>query len=260
MKTLLREAGLSRVQPKAMACARMPNAFNRFRYRLHDRATARWSEPIRTPGRRLSAWASMMLADHGFIRLFHPNRHRITPRMVRSAQPAPHDLKWARAAGIRTIINLRGGTIYGSTALEREACARLGLAYEIFVIYSRAAPSRAQIHGLAALYQRVEKPVLIHCKSGSDRAGLAATLWMIFVEGQSVAEASKQLSLRFGHVRQGKTGILDAFFESYLADNAREPIEFLQWVDTVYDPDALERSFHAGFWGNLLVDKIFRRE
>ena len=238
----------------------MPNPITRWRYRMHDRATERWSKPIETPARRAWAWASMLLPDHGVIRLFHRNRHRITARMFRSAQPAPADLAWAKRAGIRTVINLRGGTIYGSTALEREACARLGLAYEVFVVYSRAAPTKEQIRGLAALYTRVETPVLIHCKSGSDRAGLAATLWMILVEGRSVAEAAKQLSLRYGHVRQGKTGILDAFFDSYLAANAATPIDFMTWVETVYDPERLARDFHAGFWGTLLVDRLLRRE
>ena len=45
-------------------------------------------------------------------------------------------------------------------------------------------------------------------------------------------EAKRQLSLRFGHIRQADTGVLDLVFDSYLAHNKREPIAFLDWIDT----------------------------
>ena len=35
---------------------------------------------------------------------------------------------------------------------------------------------------------------------------------------------------------------------------------FTAWVETVYDPEALESAFRPGFWSNLLVDRIMRRE
>lgn len=238
----------------------MSTPFTRWRHRLHERATRRWSEPIATRRRRLGAWLSMMLADHGFIRLVRLNRHRVTERMWRSAQPAPWDVAAARRAGVRTILNLRGGTIYGSTALEREACAREGLAYAVSVVYSRAAPSREQVHRLLATFRAIETPVLIHCKSGADRAGLAAVLWMLVMERRPIEAAVKQLSLRYGHVPAGKTGILDAFFDEYRRANAAAPIDFVTWLDTVYDPDALTRRYRSGFWGNLLVDRVLRRE
>ena len=59
-------------------------------------------------------------------------------------------------------------------------------------------------------------PALIHCKSGADRAGLAAGLALMF-EGGSAAEALGQLALRFGHFSRAPTGVLDAFFLHYQA-------------------------------------------
>ena len=58
-----------------------------------------------------------------------------------------------------------------------------------------------------------------------------------------------QLSLRHGHIRQSKTGILDAFFADY-AKAAPKP--FLDWLREDYDEAAL--------WADGLVDKILRRE
>jgi hypothetical protein len=79
-------------------------------------------------------------------------------------------------------------------------------------------------------------------------------------EGQTVAEALRQLSPRFGHFRFAKTGILDAFFERYRSEGETQGIPFLDWVEKHYDPQALERDFRPRFWSDLLVDKIIRRE
>ena len=35
---------------------------------------------------------------------------------------------------------------------------------------------------------------------------------------------------------------------------------FFEWVDTVYDPDELKRTFHAKGWANRLVNTVLRRE
>ncbi len=66
--------------------------------------------------------------------------------------------------------------------------------------------------------------------------------------------------MRFGHLRQADTGVLDEFFERYLADNAVRPMPFLQWVDTAYDHEELKRSFRAKGWANRVVNSILVRE
>ena len=69
------------------------------------------------------------------------------------------------------------------------------------------------------------------------------------------------MSLKYGHIRQADTGVLDYFFERYLADNAVRPMPFFEWVDTVYDPDELKRTLPvAKGWANRLVDSVLRRE
>jgi protein tyrosine/serine phosphatase len=101
-------------------------------------------------------------------------------------------------------------------------------------------------------------PALIHCKSGADRAGLAAGLFVL-IEGGTVAEALKQLSLRFGHIKQSKTGILDAFFELYRrTGEGKKP--FLEWVREDYDETALRAAFKAGRVAEFINATVLGRE
>ena len=221
---------------------------------------ARWDRPLEGPADRLRAWANMVLVDHGVFRLVYLNRHRLTDKLWRSAQPAPHQLAWFAKQGIRTIINLRGGREHGSWPLQREACERLGLTLVEFKARSRGAPERETILKAKDFFDGIAYPALIHCKSGADRAGLVAALYLIVHEGRPVREALSQLSLRYGHFRFAKTGILDAFFERYLTEGEPQGLTFLEWAERVYDPDALERDFRPSFWPDLLVDRILRRE
>jgi protein tyrosine/serine phosphatase len=221
---------------------------------------ARWDRPVEGRAGRVRAWANMLLVDHGVFRLFYLNQHRVTDRLWRSAQPAPFQLARLKAAGARTIVNLRGGREHGSWQLQKETCERLGLELREFVVRSRAAPDRETILGSKAFFDSLHYPAVLHCKSGADRAGFVAALYLVVHEGKPVAEALRQLSFRFGHFRFAKTGILDAFFEHYRQEGEAKGMPFLTWVETVYDPEALERDFKPRFWSDLVVDRIMRRE
>jgi len=202
----------------------------------------------------------MLLIDHGILRLVYVNRHRVGERAWRSAQPAPRHIRAFRRKGVRTIVNLRGERRCGSYWLEQRECARKGIALIDFQLRSRAAPTPEEIRAARDLFQKIEYPVLMHCKSGADRVGMMSALYRLFEEGAPVAEAKKELALRYGHIRQADTGILDRFFEQYLEDNARRPTPFLEWVDTVYDPDGLKRTFRSSNWARRLVDQVLKRE
>ncbi len=202
----------------------------------------------------------MLFVDHGFLRLFYINRHPLGPLASRAAQPAPHQIRSFAAEGIRTIVNLRGVRECGSYELEREACRRYGITLIDCQFRSRAAPSREEIWRARDLFERIEYPMLMHCKSGADRAGLVSVLYAHMKLGLPIAEAKRQLSFRFGHIRQADTGILDHFFESYLAYNATHSIAFIDWVEQIYHPDDIVRSFSAKGWANRLVNGILWRE
>lgn len=205
-------------------------------------------------------YGDMLLLDHLIVRLVFPNRHRITERAWRAAQPLPHQMKALKALGIKTVVNLRGNAQTTTHRLEKEACERLGLTFVDYKLRSRAAPTREELHGLRDLFRSVEHPILLHCKSGADRAGLASTLYLHIVEGVPIADARHQLGLKFGHLKQADTGVLDYVFERYLAHAETDPIDFFDWVDQHYDPEAVKGAFHASGWANRLVDGILQRE
>jgi protein tyrosine/serine phosphatase len=227
-----------------------------WRHRLIADAPA-W---LRDVAGKPASWADMLFIDHGIFRLAYLNKHQLSDCAWRSAQPAPHQIGTVARAGIRTIVNLRGERSCGSYWLEQAACARHGVTLVNYQVRSRAAPSKDEIRGAREMLDRVEYPILFHCKSGADRAGLMSVLYKHLKLGVPMAEAKRELSLRYGHIRQSDTGILDAFFERYLADTAGRPMAFLDWVETVYDPDELAATFVAKGWANRIVNGILRRE
>ncbi|MDX2259780.1 MAG: tyrosine-protein phosphatase [Hyphomicrobiaceae bacterium] len=208
----------------------------------------------------LASQLDMLFVDHGIFRLIYLNKHRLSAEAWRSAQPGPHHLRAMQRQGIRTIVNLRGERSCGSYWNERRVCQETGLTLVNYQVRSRAAPSREEILGAARLFDEVEYPILMHCKSGADRAGLMSVLYRHLREGVPMEEAKRELSLRYGHIRQADTGILDAFFERYIADTKTRPMPFLEWVTTVYDPDELRRTFQSSGFANRIVDNVLNRE
>ncbi|HKZ95531.1 MAG TPA: protein tyrosine phosphatase [Hyphomicrobiaceae bacterium] len=205
-------------------------------------------------------YCDMLFLDHLVVRLFFPNRHKISDTVWRGAQPLPHHVRGLARQGIRTIVNLRGKLHSPTYELLKRACERHGITLVDFRLRSRDAPSREELLGARELFERIEYPMLMHCKSGADRAGLMSALYRHLKDGVPIAEARHELALKYGHIRQADTGVLDYFFERYLADTKQRPMPFYEWVETVYDPQELKRSFRAKGWANRLVNDILRRE
>lgn len=156
------------------------------------------------------------------------------------------------------MFNLRGAAPNPSTALSEAEAGRLGLTHVPMAFESRGAPHRERILRFHDLYRAAEFPILLHCKSGADRAGLAAGLVILF-EGGTAAAAARQLSPRFLHIALSPTGILDAFFRLYAAEGeGRKP--FIDWVREEYDEARLRESFRPWRVFTFLNDRLLRRE
>lgn len=136
------------------------------------------------------------------------NLHTVLPgRVYRSAQPSLASLQaLVKKHGIRTVLNLRGG----SPPLpwyQREAAAtcELDLCQEDVNLSAGRLPSSTELRRLVEVLDRTEYPMLIHCRRGSDRTGLVATLILLLQEGSNFEQACGQLSMRYGHVSLGRT-------------------------------------------------------
>ncbi len=211
------------------------------------------------PSGRLRAWLEMLILDHGFLRLAYRHWHQIAPGLYRSNQPAPFQIRRAARSGIRTVVNLRRANESGHYLLEREATAKAGIAQVDFFLSSRNAPRRQQLLDAAEMFDRIEYPALIHCKSGIDRTGLMGALY-ILMRGGPPGDALKQFAWRYGYIGAGPTGIGKALVLAYRNAQAESGVEFLSWVAERYDPAALEAGFRPRPFATALVDFVLRRE
>lgn len=218
------------------------------------------SADLSTPEARSAAWRQMLLGDHGFIRLLYRNFFEVCPGVYRSNQPAPHQIRQAARLGIRTIVNLRGATPTGFYLLEKETAEAEGMALVDFVVRSRELPDAATLREMAALFERLEYPVLFHCKSGADRAGFVSALYLMMRKARPAETAMRQLHWKYGHYRIAKTGVLDAFFEAYIAWRDETGGSLDEWIAGPYDPDAIRAGFRAGRLQSFIVDRVLRRE
>lgn len=148
------------------------------------------------------------------------NLHEVIPgRIYRSAQLSPADLAAVvRAHGIRTVVNLRGCAAPWPWYLdEARATAELDINQEDICLSPYRLPPVQELRRLVDVLDRTEYPILLHCRRGADRTGLASAVALLLTNEASFAQGRWQLGLRFGHVPLGPTAALDGFLDGYRA-------------------------------------------
>lgn len=220
---------------------------------------------LTTDAGRARAKRELIWGDHGFLRIAFQNLHQISPEMWRANQPSPKQVRaHARERGIKTILNLRGESTKGYYLLEKEACEAAGIRLVDFQVFSRDTPTKEALFAADQLFQQIEYPALMHCKSGADRAGLMSVLYQLLRQKVPFEDAMEQLSFKYLHVKHGKTGMLDAFFDAYRKFNASRAEAdwkpFLDWVRDDYDRLTVKSEFLNEFGRGVQVDKILGRE
>ncbi len=146
------------------------------------------------------------------------NVHTVIPHtLYRSAQPNAAEIdSLKKRYGIKTIINLRGRNTgeawYDSEVAE---AARLGIRHIDFGMSANKELPRKRAAELVALMANAAKPLLIHCKAGADRAGLASALYLAAIAKEGEVAAEGQISIRYGHISLpiSPTYAMDTTFE-----------------------------------------------
>ncbi len=192
--------------------------------------------------RKRSEWHVNWL-DHGVLRKRWHNFAEFAPGAYRSNHPNHKRFEVYADMGIKTVLNLRGVAKQPHYLFEVESCEKLGMTLVTAHMAARSAPRVERLVHLIECFEAIDRPFLIHCKSGADRTGLAAAIYLMMFEGKSLDEARKQLSFKFLHIRRTKTGILDHFLDVYAERIAQSPIAIDEWIKTEYDPKALTESF-----------------
>jgi protein tyrosine/serine phosphatase len=158
--------------------------------------------PLRQIGLILFAVPAVAAAFLGFLQLTGNFNAVVPGEFYRSAQLTPAQLsEYAGAYKIRTVINLRGdnkGRLWYDAEVKESD--HLGIAHVDFGMSARQELTQAQAIALIALMEKAAKPLLIHCKDGADRAGLASALYLAVVKRADPKVAEAQLSFRYGHI------------------------------------------------------------
>ncbi|CTQ32518.1 phosphatase domain-containing protein [Jannaschia rubra] len=151
----------------------------------------------------LGAAAFLGLVVHlGYLQL-SGNFHPVSDGSVfRAAQMHGGDLvNWKRDYGIASVLNLRGPKV-GADWYETEMAVadRLGIEHIDFPMSEQKELTDTEVQALLAVMRAAPKPLLIHCRAGADRTGIASALYLAGVEGASETKAERQLSIRYGHI------------------------------------------------------------
>lgn len=218
-----------------------------------------WPERMDKAWARCCAWLDLLVVDLGLLRLPVNRPVEVVPGIWRSNQPTPWRLRALAKRGFRSVVNLRGEGRSGAFYLEQYHAERLGLQLYSLRMSSRRAPTPEQLAILHDWLDNAPKPLLLHCKSGADRAGLAAAISLL-LQGATPEVAARQLSWRYLHIRNASTGMMDHFVQCYAASGYAQGVAYRDWIDQSYDREQTRLSFRrSGRWG-WLTDRLLRRE
>ena len=198
---------------------------------------------LNNPKIRKSAISHAYWMDHEILRKFYHNDHEICAGVFRSNQPSPYRIKLWHRRGIKTIINFRGESDQAAFLLEKEACEKFDIDLINFQLYATKLPTRQKLLDLEHIFSNVPHPFLMHCKSGSDRAGLGSALYFIYVLDAPIEVAQRQLSIKYLHLGGWTAGILDFMLMQYRLAFEKSGIVFKHWVKTEYDELELTHGF-----------------
>lgn len=166
---------------------------------------------------------------------------RAGAEILRSKQPTPNDLLRLQARrGVRTILSLNGDQDEDATLWEdtdprdaprgrkvnlRGFIADQGLQHEVLRMSASRAPTDAElVAAFRVLLDDSKKPILIHCRGGSDRTGIISALYEVEFLGVSKAEARKRMRKHLWMAADG-TEVQGAYLDLYQKGTLRRLLQ-----------------------------------
>ena len=162
-------------------------------------------------------------ASYAGILQWTGNVHTIEPNVLyRSGQLDGDELDaLVGKDGIRSILNLRRINLADADQRsENLVVATDGLDFYSIPISANKEPDMATMKKIVEVMRTAPKPMLVHCRNGADRSGLAAALFEYAVQGQPVDKAIEQLSFTYGHFPWlwSRTGAMDRAYTNFTSN------------------------------------------
>ena len=112
---------------------------------------------------------------------------RVNDNVYRGKQPERADIPKLAAAGVRTVLDLRG------KGWEKAAVEATGMRYVRIGLSGVFAPTDSQIDLiLTVLEDSANAPVFVHCRRGADRSGMVIACYRITHDHWSNEQALKE--------------------------------------------------------------------
>ena len=182
--------------------------------------------PVRSTRRAVAAGFAVLLLSCVLFVLRAPlwtgNFHSVIPGEVyRSGQLDTAELDEAiREYGIRSIINLRTPDSVGSDSddyrVQAAFAAARGVAHRGIRMSARRLTPRGKLRDLIEALDRAERPLLIHCRAGTDRTGFVSAV-AVLLHDANVDRARQEFGLRHGHFSLLSLSDLDSWLDLYEA-------------------------------------------
>ncbi|MCP4614031.1 MAG: dual specificity protein phosphatase family protein [Planctomycetes bacterium] len=186
---------------------------------------------------------------------FSGNLKEVIPQKIyRSAQPTPEQLReWTERYRIKTIINLRGD-VKKEIKDEQLTARQLGIKMISLKLSSRRLTAKYLLVELIEAIESAETPILIHCRSGYDRAGTASALAAMAIANIEYEKAKWQAHVPLGPWKRKKftnriyplyySHISDIFrlYERYCRENDLPTNNWPQLKQWILDTDSLPEA------------------
>lgn len=185
---------------------------------------------------------------------FNGNFGIVDPGHVfRAAQPGANLGQIVDTQRVASILNLRGGSDTDPYYVNEVKVVReKHLDFYDFPISATRRPTRRELLVLLDLFEHCRYPLLIHCKSGSDRTGLASALYLMERNGTSPDRAvERAFSLYYGHIPM--------FGTSHLHEPFREYAAWLKAHKLEHAPERLRAWVAQGYRDDDNPSSAFRR-
>ena len=171
------------------------------------------------------------------------NIHNVVPGAIyRSARLDTDELRrLTQEHQLRTIVNLEGQCADAWYEQEHALSTELDVRVLDVGIWASVPPSSKELCMLVDTLSEAPTPILVHCRSGCDRSGLACAMALLLRTSATPDEARRQLSMYYGHNPFGLASCLDHVLDDYEAwlreqGFGHEAGRLRQWAHTTYTP------------------------